>query len=88
MWKALPAFLINQQQTERAKYRCFPVKVLAGRALVVVLRKTTFGAVAGAEMRELAPLGSGAFVRQRILRCAQTFPDDAIKIGDVIVRAN
>ena len=52
------------------------------------VRKTTPGAVAGAEVRELAPLGSGAFVREWNLRCAQTSPDDAIKIGDVIVRAN
>ena len=32
--------------------------------------------------------GSGAFVVEWNLRCAQTFPDDAIKIGDVIVIAN
>ena len=86
--KGAPSDTIKQQQTERAKYRCFPVQVLAGRAVGVVLRKTTFGAIAGAEMRELTPLGSGAFVREWILRCAQTFPDDAIKIGDDIVRAN
>ena len=88
MWKAPPAALIKQQQIERAQYRFFPVEVPAKRALGVEVRKTTPGANAGAEVRELAPLGSGAFVREWNLRCAKTFPDDAIKIGDVIVRAN
>ena len=88
MWKAPPAALIKQQQIERAQFRFFPVEVPAGRALGVGVRKTTPGALAGAVVRELAPQGSGAFVREWNLRCAQTFPDDAIQIGDVIVRAN
>ena len=78
----------KQQQIARNQYRFFPLEVPAGLALGVRVRKTSPGAIGGAEVRALAPLGSGAFVREWNLRCAQTFPDDAIKIGDVIVRAN
>ena len=77
-----------QQQLERAKYRHWHVDVPAGRALGVLVVKSTPGAIAGAEVRALAPLGSGAFVVEWNMRCNNNFPDDAINIGDVIVCAN
>ena len=86
--KTPPAALIKQQQIERAKYRHWHVDVPAGRALGVSVVKSTAGAIAGAEVRALAPLGSGAFVVEWNMRCDHTFPDDAINIGDVIVCAN
>ena len=86
--KAPPAALIEQQEIDRAKYRHFHVDVPAGRALGVSVVKSTPGAIAGAEVLALATLGSGAFVVEWNMRCEDTFPDDAIKIGDIIVRAN
>ena len=86
--KAPPAALIKQQQIERAKYTHWHVDVPAGRALVVAVVKSTPGPNAGAKVRALAPLGSGAFVVEWNMRCDRTFPDDAIKIGDVIVCAH
>ena len=88
MFKAPPAALIEQQRIERARFRYFSVDVPVGRALGLQIRKTTSGAVAGAVVRGLASQDSGAFVTEWNQRCDRTFPDDAIKIGDVIVIAN
>jgi hypothetical protein len=86
--KAPPAALIKQQQIERAKYRHWHLDVPAGRALGVSVVKSTTGPLAGAEVRALAPLGSGAFIVEWNMRCDHTSPDDAVNIGDVIVCAN
>ena len=68
-----------------APLRFFHVEVPRGCAFGVRVQQSTKGPVLGATILEL---GSSGFVLEWNHRSALTFPDDVIKVGDVIVRAN